>query len=53
MHLLVRAISTNRLGPPVPERTDPPDQHTHGPGPPSFIPPQRVAMMTIMIEQTK
>jgi hypothetical protein len=31
MHLLIRAIHTNRLGPPVPERTDPPDQHTHGP----------------------
>lgn len=29
MHLLIRAIRTNRLGPLVPERTDPPDQHTH------------------------
>jgi hypothetical protein len=28
MHLLIRAITTNRLGPLVAERTDPPDEHS-------------------------
>jgi hypothetical protein len=50
MHLLIRAIGNNRLGPPVPERTDPPDQHTMGP---FALPPKIVAMIAIMIEQTK